>query len=214
MFYRYVLYAAFGFFLGGILFSYHIPKLVKGVDVSKDSPDKNPGAANAVKYSGFGVGFACLLCDLAKGYVPVALAARNLEPERIAFAAVMAAPVFGHAAAVFYKFKGGKAIAASFGSLIALIPKSYICVVLAFLYIFFSTFAVINPHEKRSAVVFALTAATALISSAFTHRFSIAVGCTLISATVIYKNLNDPRFSWRKDHREETEEELDVVKDN
>lgn len=214
MIYPYLAYALFGFILGGILFSYHIPKLLGHVDVSKESPDKNPGAANAVKLSGVRIGMLCLVCDLAKGYVPVALAVRNLDPAQIAFAAVMAAPVIGHAWAPFYKFKGGKAIAASFGSLIALIPFSYVCVIPAALYIFFSVFFVLNPHEKRSVVVFALTALLSLLGAVFTHQWSVAAGCTVISAAVVYKNLSDPRFARSSSEKAEEEDGLETAKDN
>ena len=42
-----VLYSIFGFLLGGVLFSYHLPKLLRGVDIVALSPDHNPGTANA-----------------------------------------------------------------------------------------------------------------------------------------------------------------------
>lgn len=48
---EYILFAALGFFLGGILFSYHLPKLLRGVDVCAEK-DHNPGAMNAFRQAG------------------------------------------------------------------------------------------------------------------------------------------------------------------
>ena len=188
---RYLLHALFGFALGGVLFSYHLPKILKGVDVCAVSPDHNPGTVNAFRYGGTPVGILCLLCDLAKGFVPVFWAMRVLDPRSPWFALVIAAPALGHALAPLYHRRGGKAIAATFGALLGLVPASCLVAVLAALYLFFSLIWVIQPHERRTVVVFALFAVLAALSAAYTGRWPLAWGGVLLSATVIAKNLRD-----------------------
>ena len=62
--FRYLLFSLFGFLLGGVLFSYHLPRLLKGVDIRALSEDHNPGAANAVKYAGIPVGMLLSLIHI------------------------------------------------------------------------------------------------------------------------------------------------------
>lgn len=190
---RYLFYAVFGFLFGGVLFSYHIPKLLLGIDTRKLSEDGNPGTFNAFKYAGVPVGIACLCCDLAKGFIPVWLASSRLGIDNALIELVMVAPPLGHACAPFYKGDGGKAIAASFGALLGLVPQSYVVVVLIVLYVFFSTVVVINPNERRSILCFGLLAVFTAIGSLFTGRWRIALGTACISAVVIYKNRPLPK---------------------
>lgn len=188
------LYAAFGFVLGGVLFSYHLPKLLKGIDVRAVSADHNPGTVNAFHYAGVPVGVLCLLCDLAKGFVPVFLAMRVLDFYNPWFALVILAPVLGHATAPLYHGQGGKAIAASFGVLLGLLPVSFLVFLLAALYLFFSLIWVIRPHERRTVVTFCLFAAFSVLAALHTGLWSFSLGSSLLSATVIVKNLRDARI--------------------
>ena len=55
-----VLFSILGFLTGGVLFSYHIPKIFKDVDVVALSPDHNPGTANAMKLCGVPIRMSCL----------------------------------------------------------------------------------------------------------------------------------------------------------
>lgn len=87
-----VLFSIIGFLSGGILFSYHIPKMLKKVDVVALSPDHNPGTANAMKLCDVPVGLTCLACDLLKGYLPVWGALHWMRIEDPALALVMLAP--------------------------------------------------------------------------------------------------------------------------
>ena len=59
------------------------------------------------------------------------------------FAAVMAAPVLGHAYSVYHRGRGGKAIAVSFGVLLGLVPAGIWrpLAMLVLFYLLFFTFA-------------------------------------------------------------------------
>ena len=182
------LLCALGYLLGGILFSYHIPMWVSGVDVTRESADHNPGTANAVKYAGAPVGMMCLMADMAKGFIPVRLGMELCPYEYLGFALIMLAPVLGHATAPFYRsIRGGKAIAVSFGVLMALRPVSDAVWILAGLYILFSLVIVIRPDERRTVVTFASFALWALLFR-IRRQASLALGCVLLSLVVVWKN--------------------------
>ena len=102
---------------GSVLYSYLLPKALKGIDITAESPDGNPGTANAFTCAGIPIGILVLCMELLKGYLPVHLALREVNPARWSFALILAAPVFGHACPFFQPQKGGKAIAVSFGVL-------------------------------------------------------------------------------------------------
>lgn len=190
---KWAFFILFGYFLGGVLFSWHIPKLLKGIDVCQASGDHNPGAANVFMFAGRQVGFLCLFCDLMKGFIPVMFALKMLNIGNILFAAVIAAPVLGHATAPFYRMSGGKSIAVSFGVYLALLPVTYVVAVLAVLYIFFSTAVKIRPVRVRSILVFALTGVFSACLCAHQGLYAVGLGCVAVSAVVIVKHLR--RFS-------------------
>ena len=194
---RWVLDILFGYFLGGVLFSWHIPKLLKNIDICDLSDDHNPGTTNAMIFAGRRVASLCLFCDLLKGFLPVFFAVRWLNTESWLFAVVMAAPVLGHATAPFYKLSGGKSIAVSFGVLLALFPASFSVVILAFFYILFSTAIKITPVRVRSILTFAVSGAVSLAVCLWQGLFAMGLGCALISGIVIVKHLK--RFSAETD---------------
>lgn len=177
-----------GFLLGSVPFSYHIPKLICGIDVCKMSDDGNAGAANAFIHAGIPIGMLCLLLDMAKGFIPVIFGCVTTDSRSVFFAAVMFAPVLGHALGMFRHWHGGKSIATSFGVLLGILPESGIVFLLAILYITFSTFVKINPHRLRSIVSYSAFAALGCPYLVYRAKYSIALGCLFISATVILKH--------------------------
>lgn len=184
----YLFYALLGFLSGSILYSALLPRWLRGIDIVADSDDHNPGAANAFLLAGPRVGVLCVLCDLSKGFLPVFLAASRLPTqERLLFSLVLAAPVLGHAFSPWRQGRGGKAITASFGALLGLLPGSLVVFWLAALYLFFSLIAVIPDHRLRTLATFSLFAGGSFL---LCPNKCIAAGCTLISAAVIFRHLS------------------------
>ncbi len=181
-----LLFIVVGFCLGSILFSYWIPKLFKGVDIRKQPEDHNPGAANAFMYGGIVTGTLCLICDLAKGGLPVFLCRQFVGTDSLLFVLVMAAPVLGHAFPFFRKGVGGKAIAVSFGVMLGLAPQIEPLIYLIIFYLLFSLVIVLQPHALRSVVTFACFS---IVTCIRVHVLSICLGCILISVIVIAKHL-------------------------
>ena len=124
----------------------------------------------------------CVILDILKGFIPVFLASRLLSFSCWWFAPVISAPVFGHAFSPFWKGKGGKAIAVSFGALLGLLPFYSIVFALATLYIVLSVGIVINPHRLRSIVTYILFAVYCIYACCIQGKLETSVfcGCLLI----------------------------------
>lgn len=156
------------------------------VDITEISDDKNPGAANVFKYVGLKYGIPALILDILKGFVPIYFAVQYLDIKSLYFAPVLAAPVLGHALAPLFHWHGGKAIAASFGCLLGLIPNSYIVIVLALLLFFFTFFIIIRPNSLRCIVSYTLFS---VYSMRFCDILGVRYGSILIAVIVIVKHL-------------------------
>lgn len=112
--------AAFLAYLSGSLpFSVWTLRLVARRDV-REVGDGNPGATNAFRAGGVAVGVAVLLLDVSKGVLPVVLARDALGVGGWALAVVAVLPVAGAAFSPFLGFRGGKALAVTLGTWIAL----------------------------------------------------------------------------------------------
>lgn len=108
------LWTGIGFLLGAMPFSYWLGRLVLHTDIRLYG-DGNPGAANAWRAGKWRVGVPALLLDYLKGAVPVSLAQGQGGLHGWVLLPVALAPVLGHAFSPFLHFKGGKAVAATFG---------------------------------------------------------------------------------------------------
>lgn len=183
---KYFIWTLIGYFSGSILYAYLIPLSMKHINICEISDDGNPGTANAFKYAGIPAGCLVICLELLKAFFPVFMAARRVDPGRLPFAFIMAAPVLGHAFSPLFKGKGGKAIAASFGVMLALFPNFYPFATLAFFYILFSTVIVVRPHFFRSILTFCLFTLTVFFKVAVP---SVRLGCFFISAITIYKHI-------------------------
>ena len=157
---QYFLFTLLGFVLGSTLFAYWIPKLLKNIDICTLPDDHNPGVSNAFMYGGFLCGILSLICELAKGFIPVYLGQKCLDINSLLFVPVLVAPVFGHA---FH-------------------PAVY----LAFFFIFFSVVVIVNPHSLRSILTFGFFAFNVFLTI---KTASIQIGCFIIAGIVIYRHL-------------------------
>ncbi len=178
-------YIALGFLSGSIFYCRLLPMLLMHRDVCALSPDKNPGAANVFVHCGVPMGLLCLALDMAKGALPVVLALRVIDPARLAFAAVMAAPVLGHALGVLNGGHGGKCIAVIFGVLIALLGITPLGFVLAGIYILLAGILRVRPNGKCSVLTFLLFALCALGMGIVSGQYAVTLGAVTISAVSI-----------------------------
>lgn len=179
------LYAFAGYLMGSILFANVFTSLFHEKGAIEESKDKNPGTANAFLYGGFWCGVLTLVCDLAKGILPVHLFLVHMPPEEItmlSMAAVLAAPVLGHVCSLYHHFKGGKGIAVTFGCLLGLFPDLKPALLLAFFFLFYSLILCIRPHFYRTCVTYFCTLAALYFIPCMP---GVRTGFLIISAAVM-----------------------------
>ena len=112
------------FISGSVPWSLICVRTLSGQDVRRVG-DGNPGATNAWISSGWMVGSISMLLDVLKAAAPVWLFTNQFSdtsyPEHFLSVTVVAiSPIIGHAFPPFLRFRGGKALAPSWGSWIAL----------------------------------------------------------------------------------------------
>lgn len=116
--------AIVSFLIGSVPFGYLVSKY-KGVDIRKYGSG-NIGATNVYRVFGKKYGALTLLLDLSKGLICVLAAKILIKNDTLSsyIAAIFA--VLGHDFSVFLKFKGGKGVAATYGSTLPLFfPASF-----------------------------------------------------------------------------------------
>lgn len=121
----YLLVILISYFLGSISWAYIISKYVFSSDI-RQYGSKNPGTTNMLRTFGKKAGVITLLGDLIKGSLAVVisdlLAARmGLEPDLAKYISALAV-VCGHNWSIFMRFKGGKGVATSYGTMLVISP--------------------------------------------------------------------------------------------
>lgn len=108
---------AFG--LGACPFSLWVGRWLLGKDI-RDYGDGNPGAANVFRAGGRKSGFLALFLDIAKGVPFVFLAHSFFKLPEAAVLGVAMSAILGHAFSPILQLRGGKAVAVTFGAILAL----------------------------------------------------------------------------------------------
>jgi glycerol-3-phosphate acyltransferase PlsY len=106
-----------GYLLGSIPFGYLFSRLAGLGDIRKIGSG-NIGATNVLRTGRKSLAALTLLCDAAKGFVPVLLCRQYLGLEPALFAA--AGAFLGHLYPVWLRFRGGKGVATYIGVITAL----------------------------------------------------------------------------------------------
>jgi acyl phosphate:glycerol-3-phosphate acyltransferase len=129
-------------YLFGSIPSGYIAGRISGVDVRKHGSG-NIGATNVLRVLGKPWGFAVFFADALKGFVAVRLAMllASQSPAGagyVEFYAILAAAacVAGHSFPVWLRFKGGKGVATSAGSLAGVTPIAAFTIFLVWLVVF------------------------------------------------------------------------------
>lgn len=102
------------FLAGALPFSAWITGAVLKRDI-REIGDGNPGASNVARAGGASWGMLAVLLDFLKGAIPVSLAYFGLGWTGPTMVPLAFAPVAGHAFSPFLGWRGGKALAATFG---------------------------------------------------------------------------------------------------
>jgi glycerol-3-phosphate acyltransferase PlsY len=126
----YIVGIIISYLIGGIPFGYLIA-VIKGIDIRTEGSG-NIGATNVGRVLGKKYGLIIFILDMLKGFIVVFFipalvsSAVNIPTTTDNLLVVLCGfcAVLGHAFPVYLKFKGGKAVATSFGVFIWLVPIS------------------------------------------------------------------------------------------
>ncbi|MEN6516223.1 MAG: glycerol-3-phosphate acyltransferase [Fervidobacterium sp.] len=103
------------FLSGSIMYSYIFARMLR-IDLSKVR-DGNPGSSNLWRAAGWKFGVVALALDYLKGVFPLGIfIANGLVTDNYLISIAALAGIAGHAFSPMLKFKGGKAIATTFGA--------------------------------------------------------------------------------------------------
>ncbi|MEO0070565.1 MAG: glycerol-3-phosphate acyltransferase [candidate division WOR-3 bacterium] len=171
-----------GFLSGSLMFSFWFG-LWRGKDIRKVG-DGNPGAVNAFKSAGPLVGTLGLLFDFLKGALPVTFGYWYLHISGIALTNLIVAPVLGHAFSPWLRFRGGKALAVTFGVWSGV--TLYQVPVLMGATLFFSRF-VLRIRQDEICVLLALLAMMVFVILVY-HSPPLTLAAILNALIVAYKH--------------------------
>ncbi|MBC7117159.1 MAG: glycerol-3-phosphate acyltransferase [Pseudothermotoga sp.] len=159
---------ALQFLSGSIMYSYILAR-INGVDLRKVR-DGNPGSSNLWRAKGFKWGALALGLDYFKGTFPLFLfIASGALTNRYVISLAALAGVAGHAFSPMLKFKGGKAVATTFGA-----------------------WSVLTKWEAPAILggVFSLFSLLKRKTAAEEDAFRVLLGLIVLFAYTLYKALN------------------------
>lgn len=174
----YVLAAALGYLLGSVPFGLVLCRAFGYGDI-RTIGSGNIGATNVLRTGSKPLALATLILDSGKGAVAVLLAHYFLDFNAAMLAGLAA--LIGHTFPVWLKFKGGKGVATTLGTLIALKPV----LGLAACGIWLLTALIFRYSSLAALVAIALTP---VISHFLYHDATLSALCAFIAALVWIKH--------------------------
>ncbi|UQY80418.1 putative glycerol-3-phosphate acyltransferase [Candidatus Hepatincola sp. Av] len=142
-----------GYLLGSLPYGFILVKIFKHKDIRKIG-SKNIGATNVLRAGYTWLAVATLLADAFKGFLAVMIVKymifMNLfiTPD-IAFAALAGlSAIIGHMFPIWLKFKGGKGVATSYGTILAISPILGIIILLVWLVV-----AALSKYSSLAALI-------------------------------------------------------------
>jgi glycerol-3-phosphate acyltransferase PlsY len=177
-----ILWIALAFLCGSLPFSVWIGRFVLRKDI-RSFGDSNPGATNVFRAGSFQWGVAAFLLDTFKAAIPVGAVYFFARIDGLPMLLTALAPLLGHAYSPFLRFRGGKAVAATFGMWMGLtiweVPSVFGLLLLfwyksvrvsgwALLFALFSLLAYLLLAHHDSLLLMAWAGSTALLT--WKHR--------------------------------------------
>lgn len=193
----FVVVAIAAWLVGGIPFSYIAGRLTAGIDL-REHGSGNLGATNTFRILGPRVAIVVLVCDVAKGVVPVLMAPRaavlggaDASAHALALTAMFFA-ILGHMFSPYLRFSGGKGIATSAGAFAALEPRAFLGAFVVF-WLVFAARRIVSLASLSAAVslpVFVWIVGRTGLGPA--HRSTLVVSLAIM-LVVIYRHRENIR---------------------
>jgi len=174
------------FCLGACPFSVWVGRRMLNKDI-RSYGDGNPGAVNVFRAGGRKTGLLAVLLDVVKGVPFVLLAYTVLKLPDTAVAVVALGAILGHAFSPLLGGHGGKAIAVTFGTMLAL-PQHEIL----FAFVIFLLIGVFFIAANSWAVIFGATGALAYLAITRSSTWELLFMVVTLTILVI-KHFDDLR---------------------
>jgi glycerol-3-phosphate acyltransferase PlsY len=179
------------YFLGSIPSGYIAGK-INGIDI-REHGSGNIGATNVLRVLGKPWGYTIFFLDAFKGFVAVRLAlvlvARHpAAAEYSEFFAILAAAVCvaGHSFPLWLRFKGGKGVATSAGSIFGIMPVAAIIIFLVWVVVF-----LVTRYVSLASILASLSlpiAVAILIHFRMTHGTVLLYFSMAMTALVVWRH--------------------------
>ena len=174
-------------YLAGSFPTAYLVGRAKGVDLGRMGSG-NYGATNVFRNLGRGPASVALLVDVAKGFLPVVLLPRWLDPAGLSpgtFAVLVGvAAVLGHVFSLFLRFRGGKGVGTAAGAFLALSPWATLIAIGAWIAVL--AWRRIVSLASLAASVALLTAVVALHARDWPLHWPLVVVTGLLCAFVFW----------------------------
>jgi glycerol-3-phosphate acyltransferase PlsY len=190
------------YLLGSIPFSIILGKRFKKIDV-REHGSGNPGGTNSLRFLGKKIGMAVVILDgLKAGIIVLIIRLEVIDPTLVLHPlAYGVAAAYGHVYSIYIKFKGGKAVAATVGIMIA-----FNIIYALIMFVVFMTVLKIWKYVSISSTLSVLTAVIiGLVEGLVSNDWSMMIYMSLIFILVVwrhqsnYRNISqgiEPKVSW------------------
>lgn len=174
-----------GYFIGSTPIGLIAGKM-KGIDIRQHGSG-NIGATNVLRTLGKPVGITVLVFDILKGIIPV-LIAKLLSDSSIVHIAAAIATIMGHNFTFWLKFKGGKGIATTAGTMLPLVPVALVISVALWILLFKVTRYVSVASIAAAVVIPVVEFIRSAIKGDFQSRWAILIYCLVLSVLAVWKH--------------------------
>ncbi len=180
------------YFLGSIPFSYLFGKVFKGIDLRKHGSG-NLGGTNAFRVLGKPIGFAVSILDVLKsGLIVFLMLNTSLFSQGDYFHPLIYGfiSVLGHVYPIWFRFKGGKGVATSFGLLIAYNPILAVALALVF---FITEYLTRYVSVSSTVAISSAVLISIVIHIEYQQDLMLVIISALCAAIVIYAHRSNYR---------------------
>ncbi|HVN59343.1 MAG TPA: glycerol-3-phosphate 1-O-acyltransferase PlsY [Bacteroidales bacterium] len=174
-----------GYLLGSISTAVWAGKLFHGIDV-REHGSGNAGATNVIRVLGWWTGIPVMLIDVCKGFLaaflPVILHLADAGSNTMIIIQIIcgAAAILGHLFPVYTGFRGGKGVATTVGTLLALHPLLTLSCLGVFLVVFI-LFGIVSVSSMSFGVAFPVFLFTVFHTDSIVFKvFSVLIAIALI----------------------------------
>lgn len=175
------------FITGGIPFAVVTGRVLLKKDITKYG-DGNPGAANVFRAGGAVWGMVAVVLEVAKGVPFVAVSHAVAGLPALATVVIAICAVLGHAFSPFLHWRGGKAVAVTFGIMLGLLPQYDVLLT----FIAFIVFCALFIENDSWGVVFSATGTLAYLTVLNGYSWKPLLMLCLL-AILIIKHFEDLR---------------------